>query len=249
MSKLTLTPDELEQLGCTPEEGAELEARDRRTQRAAKLARLAADLPKLRARADFKRDIDGRDLNGIQYGQAKVYASSTPESPDDVAVLVQDSGRSLHLDETLTLPKGRVLHFITREQFEALEPEQGFGEPGWERRLVFCQEWHADLRAMIKAGVADPIHDAGKGRERYHWESENDPANIDAFVAAVVASTTDRDLLEGWLDAAGDQQHAIAIRERLDAVFGTSAPDFWGGKDDKKRFASPVGHYSIGTRG
>jgi hypothetical protein len=251
MSKLTLTPDELEQaeqLECTPEEFLQLKARRAQRLSKARLAEYEADLPKLRARADLARDLEGRSINGVQRGAQLEVAAATPGAPDDVIIYRLDDGRDFVLNDEdgprVRLPTRRTRHCVTRAQYDAV----GAQGPLWERRIVFCVERHHDLRAEIKAGVNDPIHDT-MGRKRYDWESENDPALIDAFVVAVLKTTTDRDLLEGWLEAAGDQQHGIAIRERFDALFGTSAPDFWGGKDDKKRFASPVGHYSVGTRG
>lgn len=256
-----LTEDEADAIGATPEEARQLDLRDAKLQRKPMVERKEADLVKLRAAADLKRDLTGRNINGVAYGQtARQHATATPGDDTDVAVLVAD-GVGQRLSEGLVVPKGMVLSFITREQFEELEPEQGFGEPGWERRLVFCAErlpelepgepgdrW--DLRATIKAGFADPIHDAFKGRPRHDWESENDPANIDRFVSAVIGETTDRDLLESWLDAAGEQPHAAALRARLEHLFDRKEPNYFGGKDDRVRAPeNGGGHFNVGIRG
>lgn len=250
MTTLSLTPAECTELGCSREEALLLLARRARRLRKAMLAELEADLPKLRARAERPQS-----LNGVLVSVQRETSTATPSAPDDVAILLYGGETRGTTVGDVLLPKGRVLHYLARERFDEIAAEDeadggiGRSEPCWERRLVFCREPHSDLVAMIRAGFRDPVHDTLKGRERFEWESETDSSRIAQFLADILRTTTDRELLEGWVAAAGDEQHAADIRARFNELFASSDPMFWGGKDDRRRGAAAAGHYNVGAKG
>lgn len=248
---VALTPEAVaERFGISLDNAVRLLARRERRLEQQCLNELEADLPAVLRAANLDADLEGRRVNGVSRGAQIERAAAAPSHPDDVLGVRTDDGRDLILNDEdgprVRLRKGRKSFWLKRAQYDAV----GAQGPGlWERQIVFCASPHADLRARIRAGFENVQADEGMGRPRFPWESETDTERIDAFVAVVVSETTDRATLESWLQAAGEQQHAIPIRERLDKLFAAKAPDFWGPKDDKLRAASPIGHAVVGARG
>ncbi len=218
MSKLTLTPAELEQLGCSPAEGLKLLAHRSRRKRAELLAELKADLETLR------REERNRAQRAAQ--AAIVWSTEQPNADEDVLILHLSSRSMTLVDATVNGPAVALRNLGA--SYLPLATVRGLPET-WTRRhqremrerslLVVHDVLTRDPLVAILEAIKSPLQDAG-GRERHDFEASNDRVIATQHLAALLSATRDKARLERWLNAAGEAPHAAAIDDHLTSLFG-----------------------------
>lgn len=237
MTKLT-PADVAQALDCTKVDAAKLLIRDADTQNKARLARLAADLETLR-----REEANRKQAAAMA---ATVRTTEQPSDDTDVAFL-HLSHRAVALTEATASGPAVVLSnlgvsYLPVETFRALPATWTLRHSRELRErslLVVFDVLTSDPLAAILKAIKSPLQDGG-GRERTDYECSNDSVVTAQHLNDLLRATRDRGQLERWLDAAGDAQHAGAIRSRLDALFG-------GGSRDGVGFTTRA--HSVGLKG